>query len=111
MPPRGQRTVTLAAGLGNGKHQLIPAHQPATGENVLPQPAASTTRLARTHTSGTASTRSCETSQAYVLMAGSVLKYVYRNNEDLTINCDPDVLDRAVEQALSVFRSAFKEIS
>ncbi|GAA4698076.1 MULTISPECIES: TetR/AcrR family transcriptional regulator [Kocuria] len=63
------------------------------------------------HPGGTASTRSCETSQAYVLMAGSVLKYVYRNNEDLTINCDPDVLDRAVEQALSVFRSAFKEIS
>jgi len=63
------------------------------------------------HPGGTASTRSCETSQAYVLMAGSVLKYVYRNNEDLTINCDPDILDRAVEQALSVFRSAFKEIS
>lgn len=63
------------------------------------------------HSGGTASTRSCERSQAYVLMAGSVLKYVYRNNEDLTINYDPDVLDRGVEQALSVFRSAFKEIS
>ena len=63
------------------------------------------------HSGVTTSTRSCERSQAYVLMAGSVLKYVYRINEDLTINCDPDVLGRAVEQALSVFRSAFKEIS
>lgn len=56
-------------------------------------------------------TRSPERSQAYVLMAGSVLKYVYRNNEDLTSNSDPVIVDRALEQALSVFRSAFKEIS
>lgn len=63
------------------------------------------------HSNGASSTRASERSQAYVLMAGSVLKYVYRNNEDLTSNSDPSVIDRAVEQALSVFRSAFKEIS
>lgn len=63
------------------------------------------------HSSGSTNNRSSERSQAYVLMAGSVLKYVYRNNEDLTSNSDPEVVDRAVEQALSVFRSAFKEIS
>ena len=63
------------------------------------------------HPSETTSTRSCERSQAYVLMAGSVLEYVYRNHEDLTIDCGPDVLDRAVEQALPIFRSAFKEFS
>ncbi len=63
------------------------------------------------HSTASTSTRASERSQAYVLMAGSVLKYVYRSNEDLTSNSDPDVVDRAVEQALSVFRSAFKEIS
>lgn len=50
-------------------------------------------------------------SQAYVLMAGSVLKYVFRNNEELTAGSDEAVVDRAVEQGLSVFRRAFKEIS
>lgn len=63
------------------------------------------------HSGGSSSTLDSDRSQAYVLMAGSVLKYVYRNNEDLTSNSDPGVVDRAVEQALSVFRSAFKEIS
>jgi len=63
------------------------------------------------HTEDSASAGTCERSQAYVLMAGAVLKYVYRKNEDLTSNSDPDVVDSAVEQALSVFRTAFKEIS
>lgn len=63
------------------------------------------------HSDGRGCPRSEEISQAYVLMAGAVLKYVYRNNEDLTSNSDAQAVDRAVEHALSVFRAAFKEIS
>lgn len=50
-------------------------------------------------------------SQAYVLMAGSVLKYVFRNNRELTASSDRAVVDQAVDRGLSVFRRAFKEIS
>lgn len=63
------------------------------------------------HSAAIGAPRSPETSQAFVLLAGSVLKYAYRNNPRLTDSVDAAAVDRALEQAIGVFRTALKEIS
>lgn len=63
------------------------------------------------HSGAVGAPRSPETSQAFVLLAGSVLKYAYRNNPNLTRSLDDAAVERALEQAIGVFRTALKEIS
>lgn len=63
------------------------------------------------HSSPTTATRSPETSQAFVLLAGSVLKYAHRVMPDLSHTADDAAVDRALDRAIGVFRTAFKEIS
>ena len=55
--------------------------------------------------------RSPETSQAFVLLAASVLKYAHRTMPDLSHTADDDAVDRTLDRAIAVFRTAFKEIS
>lgn len=63
------------------------------------------------HSAATGLPRSPETSQAFVLLASSVLKYAYRNNAALVHSTDDDLIDRALEQAIGIFRTALKEIA
>ena len=45
------------------------------------------------------------------LLAASVLKYAHRTMPDLSHTSDDDAVDRTLDRAIAVFRTAFKEIS
>ena len=55
--------------------------------------------------------RSEETTHAFVLLAGSVIKFVFRTNTHLATTPDDAAIHRALDHAIGVFRTALKEIS
>ncbi|CAL8899015.1 hypothetical protein KVA01_00830 [Kocuria varians] len=55
--------------------------------------------------------RSEETSHAFVLLAGAVIKFAFRTNTHLATTLDDDAVQRALDHAIGVFRTALKEIS
>lgn len=55
--------------------------------------------------------RSEETTHAFVLLAGSVIKFVFRTNTHLATTPDDAAIQRALDHAIGVFRTALKEIS
>ena len=55
--------------------------------------------------------RSEETSHAFVLLAGAVIKFAFRTNTHLATTLDDDAVQLALDHAIGVFRTALKEIS
>ncbi|RKQ36871.1 TetR/AcrR family transcriptional regulator [Kocuria tytonis] len=59
-----------------------------------------------------ASPRSEETSHAFVLLAGSVIKFAFRTDTHLaSVSNDDAAVQHALDHAIGVFRTALKEIS
>lgn len=53
-----------------------------------------------------------ETTHAYVLLAGSVIKFAFRTDTHLaTVSDDDAAVQHALDHAIGVFRTAFKEIA
>lgn len=55
--------------------------------------------------------RSEETTHAFVLLAGSVIKFAFRTDTHLAAVSDDAAVQRALDHAIGVFRTALKEIS
>ncbi|MDN3226612.1 TetR/AcrR family transcriptional regulator [Kocuria rhizophila] len=55
--------------------------------------------------------RSEETTHAYVLLAGSVIKFAFRTDTHLATVSDDAAVQHALDHAIGVFRTAFKEIA